>query len=320
MNVSAMARLVSTLPAALGALLVLREGYCRRFCITELSAFDLWRIGLLALCLPAFLFLRKTRPVPDGSLPPYVADCYKLSAGITTFVYGLAVKEVVCEPDELSWPDLDALMAEVDRMLIGDKEVCPAPPALIREALRAFLSGEVSIRTVRPPLADLICNDDGFYQFASTYIELKACQTLGTAIESVAAHQVRAAIHRTGLGGDDDSMEVSAEAAHERHDLDVLGEALFIIKPDERDYLVRSLSTKTVSYGVRNSTHALRKLERMTTLWGAGVVDDREVEIVRRRWPALTEPLARQIALGLPQISKLEAIALDLVGDLEADL
>jgi hypothetical protein len=49
-------------------------------------------------------------------------------------------------------------------------------------------------------------------------------------------------------------------------------------------------------------------------------VDDREVETIRRRWPALTGSLAKQLAPGLPQISRLEAIALNLVRTLEADL
>src|SRR5262249_56045325 len=43
MNVSAMTRLVSTFPEALGALVIFREEYCRRFQIAQLSFFDLWR-------------------------------------------------------------------------------------------------------------------------------------------------------------------------------------------------------------------------------------------------------------------------------------
>ena len=37
MNVSAMTRLVSTFPEALGALVIFREEYCRRFQIAQLS-------------------------------------------------------------------------------------------------------------------------------------------------------------------------------------------------------------------------------------------------------------------------------------------
>src|SRR5262245_50466984 len=43
MNVSAMTRLVSTFPEALGALVIFREKYCRRFQIAQLLLFDLWR-------------------------------------------------------------------------------------------------------------------------------------------------------------------------------------------------------------------------------------------------------------------------------------
>ena len=38
-----MTRLVSTFPEALGALVIFREEYCRRFQIAQLSLFDLWR-------------------------------------------------------------------------------------------------------------------------------------------------------------------------------------------------------------------------------------------------------------------------------------
>src|SRR5262245_26986459 len=77
MNVSAMTRLVSTFPEALGALVIFREEYCRRFQIAQLSLFDLWRAKRstfqrtsLARCLPLAAAARRPRAVSHAPMKP----------------------------------------------------------------------------------------------------------------------------------------------------------------------------------------------------------------------------------------------------------
>ena len=86
MNVSAMTRLVSTFPEALGALVIFREEYCRRFQIAQLSLFDLWRAKRrrlstfqrtsLARCLPLAAAARRPRAVPRWTHETAVRHCH----------------------------------------------------------------------------------------------------------------------------------------------------------------------------------------------------------------------------------------------------
>ena len=86
MNVSAMTRLVFTFPEALGALVILREEYCRRFQIAQLSLFDLWRAKRrrlstfqrtsLARCLPLAAAARRPRAVSHCTHETAVRHCH----------------------------------------------------------------------------------------------------------------------------------------------------------------------------------------------------------------------------------------------------
>src|SRR5262249_60937594 len=68
MNVSAMTRIVSTFPAPLGALVIFREEYCRRFQIAQLSLFDLWRAKLRRLS--TFHRTGRARSLPSAAAAP----------------------------------------------------------------------------------------------------------------------------------------------------------------------------------------------------------------------------------------------------------
>lgn len=184
MNVSAMKRVRSTLAEAFGAFLYLRQKCISRLPHKELRFVDLWRIGMLTMALPRFLALRKVAPVPDGELPPYIADAQKFSAGITSLMLDLAVQEAIFgRPLSISSVTINSLMEQAERMLVGEKQVCAAPPSLIEEALRAFVYGRVHIKTTEPSLAVLISDFDALYSFASVFMDLKVFRWLITNIQ-----------------------------------------------------------------------------------------------------------------------------------------
>src|SRR5262249_35167785 len=86
MNVSAMTRIVSTFPEALGALVIFREDFCLFFKFAHLSFLDLWgaKGGLLspfqgtslARCLPLAAAARRPRAVPRWTHETAVRHCH----------------------------------------------------------------------------------------------------------------------------------------------------------------------------------------------------------------------------------------------------
>ncbi len=335
MNVSAMRRVLTTLPESFGLFLYLRREYLERLSRKELLFVDLWRMGVLATSLPKFLASRKLDAVPDGELPPYIADAYKFSAGVTILMMRLAFQEAA--PGQrgiLPAMTVESLLKKADKMLVSEREVCAAPPTLIAEALSAFVAGKVDLKTVEPPAIALIKDFDAFFAFASVNMDLKlTLWLLATMRECVVkdlltkvkANEKRGKKGRSVRAPVLKSLTAALTGTHSPWRLDGLADAMRsrILKSgrDKQCSLLNRMAAKLVSQPGEEGAQLLQKLERAAgTVQGGGAVNPIHLAAIRKRWPRVTEAAARRCAAAWGDCQSFETAALETLGALESSL
>jgi len=291
MNVAAMRRVLTTLPESFGLFLYIRRQYLERLCRKDLRFIDLWRAGTLTTSLPEFLTCRKVDAVPDGELPPYVADAYKFSAGVTALMMVLAFREAAPgQRGSMPAMTVESLLKKADRMLVSEKEVCAPPPTLIAEALRAYVTGKVGMKTVEPVIESLIKDFGEFLAFASVNMDLKLTLWLLTTMRECVVKNLLARVksnERRGKKGRAarapvlKSLTAALTGTVAPWRLDGLADAMRsrILKSgrDKQFHLLHRMAEKLVSQPGEERTRLLEKLDRAAgTVRESGAVNLRQ--------------------------------------------
>lgn len=339
MNVSALKRILATLPETFGLFLYLREQYLARLPRRRMLFVDLWRVGVLITSLPRFLACRSADAVPDGELPPYIADGFKFAAGVSILMMMLAYREAVrAEGGILPAITVESLLKQADGMLVGDQEVCAAPPALIAEALSAFVAGTVSFKTVEPPIRTLIKNFDAYFAFASAYMDLKVALSLLTAMHQCLVNNLLAKVKnqerrdahgRFAQAAVFQSLTAALSQTGSDSPLQLYGlpmlegtrSAILKSSREKRCDLFHRLAKNLVSQSGEERTQLLGALERAAgILKESGAVNPIHLDAIRNRWPRVTKVAALRCAAAWGQCAAFEAAALQTLGALEANL
>ncbi len=144
MNLSALAQIRAHWDDCRGLLAWLRALYLAATGRTRVTVSDLWRIARIGQSLPAWLVLRRRDPVADGALPPAIAVLYKVVIGINALAQSFHLKAVLGDGFDADAPAArDALIEHLEThgLLIGPREVCAGPQAMIAEALDLLIAG-----------------------------------------------------------------------------------------------------------------------------------------------------------------------------------
>ncbi|MEZ4271263.1 MAG: hypothetical protein R3C68_07475 [Myxococcota bacterium] len=138
MNVSALKHMRTHWQTVLTYLQELRQRCMEHSSRPDLTWWDVHRICVAAISVPAYLTLRAERPVQDGALPPPAAALYKAMIGVYTVVRAM-LKEHAAQP--LPAPSVEQLQtyAETKNYLTANHEACAGPPGLIAELLSVLL-------------------------------------------------------------------------------------------------------------------------------------------------------------------------------------
>jgi hypothetical protein len=310
MNISAMRRVRSTLPEAFGAFLQLREQFFSGLAGRPFSFIDLWHLGQLAEALPRFVAWRKIDAVPDGKLPPYIADLTKLAAGVSHVMLYLAVREAFSGGRaSLETMTLETLANEAERMLVGEKQVCPAPPALIKEALCAFVTGKVHLETKRSPIGALVKDFMTLLDFTLAYSDQKIFLWLLAGSHKIIICDLSSMFEEDGL-------------LSRRPALDgIWAVILQRVVPANRFYLLQKLAGILVSQRSSQSPRLIESFERAgACLGGDHGSDPVHLRAIRHRWPSMDEVTARRAASATTRCLQFEAAVLEILSTLEATL
>ncbi|HKO04570.1 MAG TPA: hypothetical protein VJW51_07460 [Candidatus Acidoferrales bacterium] len=334
-----MKRVLATLPESFGLFLCLRERYLRGLSRKQLRFVDLWRMGALMTALPRFLAYREADAVLDGELPPYVADAHKFAAGVNGLMMLIAFWEALRgRGGGLPAMSVASLLKEADGLLVGDQEVCAAPPALIAEALRAYVAGTVSFKTAEPRIQTLLPDPDAFFAFASAFLDLKVVLWLlaimrqglvNSLLATFKNQQQRGGRGRSAAQAAFQSLTaalVPMSGASSSHPcalpmLDGVRSAILKTGRDKRLDLFHRLARKLISQSGEERTQLLAALRRAAAvLKQTGPVNPVHLDAIRSRWPQVNKAAARRCAAAWGQCVGFEGIALETLGALEANL
>lgn len=179
MNLSALKRLSSNLSEVFSIILILRNEYFHNLKKRNISFLNLWKLSMSINALPRYLIYSRDNMTQNGKLPTQIADAYKLSAGINQLMLELSLREIIGS-NEIPIPEMNSeiLAKEVDKMLVGENEVCAASPSMIVQALDAFIIGKVQTKVKAFSLTKFIQDFESYFEFATTFIDLKIFQIL----------------------------------------------------------------------------------------------------------------------------------------------
>jgi hypothetical protein len=144
MNVSALRQMTSHWPVILGGLREVHREYRDRIAADPLTISDLYNVIGTGVLLPAYVTLRADGRMRDGEIPVWLSGVYKVLIGIYAPVGQLMIGQLLLGRGAAPLPSAEALLEYVEstNALIGKREVCAGPPALILRALRTIISGD----------------------------------------------------------------------------------------------------------------------------------------------------------------------------------
>lgn len=155
---------------------------------------DLWRLCNLGEFLTPFLLYRRDNPVPNGQLPPHVADIYKIVIGLITATRQLAFASLLRGAEKIDEPlDYATLLAfvEENKLFIGPTEVCAGPEPLIREI--------VDVLKERPAAFDPAYKEKLLLEDEHEFLAFSYCRMNGLVLSyiySMITESLYARIHR----------------------------------------------------------------------------------------------------------------------------
>jgi hypothetical protein len=193
-------------------------------------------------------------------------------------------------------------------MLVGHEEVCAAPPALIAEAMRAFVDGCVTIKTAAPPLEKVIKDVEALFTFASARADQHLFLWLLTSMHKCVVYELVEAVQ-----GQEKRQELATP--------DGLRRAIFESDPARRLDLLQGLAASLVS----QAGLARRRLLEIFARAAGSICDPVAVDaglhgVIRNRWPSMTNRAALRVARAVTRCLRFEAVALELLAVLESDL
>lgn len=173
MNVSALRQITDNWPAVMGAIGRIHME-CRDRVSGPLTHFDLWRIVNTGILFPSFVALRAKNAYGDTELPVWIAGVYKVLIGIHTTVRPLMLKNLLSGSQPEPLPAAQEMLDYVEEIqgLIGAKEVCAGPPALILRSLRVVLDGGPDESADPNPFHETLERPAALAEFAEEAINL----------------------------------------------------------------------------------------------------------------------------------------------------
>lgn len=317
MNISAMKRVQSTLPEALGTILHLRTIFFARYSRKTFTFRDLWRLGMIISAVPRFLAWRKVDYVVDGQLPPSIADAQKIAAGINSLMLELAVREIVS--DQTQYPSIEFLIKEADRMLIGEEQVCAAPQALIVEALKAFAEGAVSIKTSNAQIKNLITDAEAFFAFALSYADLKTFLWLLIMLHELVLHDASATL---SLYQKEAASNADETATRRLPTLERIRQAMLSASSVTRFRIFQKLAKNLVSQDEPLRTRLLGVFRHAITILISSTAQEEFTHLreIRERFPLITDSGALQIGTALSRCCHVESAIQELLIFIESNL
>lgn len=180
-NVSALRQMTRHWEEVIDDVRLLRAAYLQRYGHPDINIGHLWRFGLIASSLPAFLLRRGRNTFRDGDLPPDVTATFKAVQGVfmTTqhmIATGRGFEEQVT---------VDEFLVHTDRFEIfnapGGERACSAPSTMLREFVSAVIvdPGQAPSNRLREIVGDV----DAFFRYG----ELAICMTLSRQLATACA-------------------------------------------------------------------------------------------------------------------------------------
>lgn len=166
MNVSALRQIAAHWGAVREDMSCLRSEHLRRTNRDGMALRDLWRVSTAARLLPAYLYF--SGRARDRELPVSVSALYKSVVGIVALLEAMLTVEGVPLDAAVTGDDIESLIefADGSGLLIGSRQVCPAPLNMMREALDILAFGGPSCTRPSSPLCSLPIGD--FFSFVDT--------------------------------------------------------------------------------------------------------------------------------------------------------
>jgi hypothetical protein len=176
MNVSALRQMTSHWPIILGGLREVHREFREGRATEPLTISDLYQMIGTGVLLPAYVTLRADDRRRDGEIPVWLGGIYKVLIGIYGSVGELMVGALLTGRNSDPIPPAEALLDYVEsaKSLIGKREVCAGPPALIVRALRVILSGDADESVDTDPFHQIVKKGGltGFSRVASDLLLL----------------------------------------------------------------------------------------------------------------------------------------------------
>lgn len=203
MNVSALRQMTSNWPAILGGLLQVHREYRGLIATGPLTIFDFYRIIGMGVLLPAYVALRARDPLRDGELPVWLGGVYKVLIGIHAPVGQLMIRKLLAGGASEPLPSAESLLEYVEstQALIGNREVCAGPPALILRALRVILSGESDEPVASAPFHETLGGARGLAEFSREATDLLLLHFIFTIRTRQRAVRLATLVRNAGAGG-----------------------------------------------------------------------------------------------------------------------
>ena len=126
---------------------------------------DLQTLSTILIALPQFLTLRAENPVPLDAIPNSVGIMFKAGQGLHEYA---DVLTQAGQGDDLAHPDIVYRTADKEGALLGEDEVCAAPPNTIRQTVDALVNG-VGGDPERSELQDLVPDADALVTFSKIF-------------------------------------------------------------------------------------------------------------------------------------------------------
>jgi hypothetical protein len=202
MNVSALRQITDNWPAVMGAIGRIHME-CRDRISGPLSVFDLWRIVNTGIMFPSFVALRAKNPYGDTELPVWIAGVYKVLIGIHTTVRPLMLQNLLANGQNAPLPTAQSMYDYVESIqgLIGAKEVCAGPPALILRSLRVVLDGGPDESADDAPFYETLERPAALAEFSEEAINLFILNFIFVARMRQISSRIRALLQQAEAAG-----------------------------------------------------------------------------------------------------------------------
>ncbi len=135
-----------------------REFFRRRPAARDgLTVVDLYVLGTIALCIPAFLMLRSEDPVENGRLPLEASAFFRVMDGTRMTPRDMLLTvHPSFGPDVVPSAEKFFHYADRELLLIADRGVCAGPPQMIETFLELVLAVDAEAEPLAPTPASLI--------------------------------------------------------------------------------------------------------------------------------------------------------------------